>query len=138
MSVIQDYLGLCEYEDEGIINLLQTLLTKPYVGELLLKLKAYHEESYFHCLRVYDLSYFIAIWANISPESVRMEILGEAALLHDIGKLEIPLSILSKPSKLTEDEFNTIKCHSAVGAAILVQHRAHPLVVRAVHEHHEK
>lgn len=137
-DILDDYLNLCEYIDDGIIQLFKSLLEKDYVCKLLHELKTYHTESYKHCLRVYDLSYFIAIWARIPQGSVRLEILGEAALLHDIGKLEIPLSILAKPARLTDSEFAVIKCHSVLGAARLVECKAHPLVVRSVHEHHEK
>jgi putative two-component system response regulator len=42
-----------------------------------------------------------------------------ASLLHDIGKLMIPKSILTKPSKLTDEEFNIIKTHAKLGGDVL-------------------
>ncbi len=62
-----------------------------------------------------------------------------AALLHDIGKLEVPYEILNKPGRLTAEEFEIIKGHPAAGAAL-----AAPLAdwlgepIRAVAEHHER
>ncbi|MEY2401030.1 MAG: hypothetical protein QOJ08_1141 [Ilumatobacteraceae bacterium] len=62
-----------------------------------------------------------------------------AALLHDIGKLEIPFEILNKPGSLTDDEFETIRRHPGIGAKLTA-----PLAgwlghsVRAVGEHHER
>jgi HD-GYP domain-containing protein (c-di-GMP phosphodiesterase class II) len=62
-----------------------------------------------------------------------------AALLHDIGKLEIPFEILNKPDLLTADEYETITRHPGIGARLTA-----PLAgwlgesVRAVGEHHER
>ena len=42
-----------------------------------------------------------------------------AALLHDIGKLAVPESIINKPGKLTPEEFDRMKIHPVVGAQIL-------------------
>jgi putative nucleotidyltransferase with HDIG domain len=60
-----------------------------------------------------------------------------AALLHDIGKIGIPSEILSKPSKLTDEEFEQIKQHTVIGARMLERipffEHVHPLV-RSAHE----
>lgn len=72
---------------------------------------------------------------GMSVEAV--EILDTAALLHDIGKLGIPDHILSKPSKLTPEEFDKIKTHPVVGAEIL-ERVGFPLpIVPIVRHHHE-
>ncbi len=47
------------------------------------------------------------------------ELLGRASPLHDIGKIGIPDAILLKPGKLTDEEFETIKTHTTIGAQIL-------------------
>src|SRR6202162_5290598 len=52
------------------------------------------------------------------PEAER-EALTAAAVLHDIGKLAVPESIISKPGKLTRAEFDKMKIHPVVGAEIL-------------------
>lgn len=66
-------------------------------------------------------------------------LLRQAAPLHDIGKIAIPDAILLKPSKLTPEEFDEIKRHPEVGAAILAGSRSH--VLRMAEEialtHHE-
>jgi diguanylate cyclase (GGDEF)-like protein/putative nucleotidyltransferase with HDIG domain len=67
-----------------------------------------------------------------------MRALEAAALLHDIGKLAVPEYIISKPGKLTADEFDKMKIHPVVGAEILERvHFPYP-VVPIVRSHHEK
>jgi len=66
------------------------------------------------------------------------EALRAASVLHDIGKLAVPEHIISKPGKLTPDEFEKMKIHPIVGAEILEQvHFPYP-VVPIVRAHHEK
>ncbi|MCD6153430.1 MAG: HD domain-containing protein [Syntrophobacterales bacterium] len=63
-----------------------------------------------------------------------------AAPMHDIGKIGIPDSILMKPGKLTDEEFDTIKTHTAMGARILANSRAKLLKIaeQIAISHHEK
>jgi diguanylate cyclase (GGDEF)-like protein/putative nucleotidyltransferase with HDIG domain len=61
-----------------------------------------------------------------------------AALLHDIGKLAIPEHIISKPGKLTPEEFEKMKTHPVVGAEILERVQFPYPVVPIVMSHHEK
>ena len=60
------------------------------------------------------------------------------ALLHDIGKIAIPESILCKPGKLTPEEFETMKTHASIGAKILEPVRFPFPVVEVVRSHHER
>ena len=48
-----------------------------------------------------------------------MPLISTASALHDIGKIDIPASILNKPGKLTKEEFDTMKTHTTTGAEIL-------------------
>src|SRR5205823_332915 len=73
---------------------------------------------------------------KISPPE--MEALHAAALLHDIGKLAIPEHIISKPVRLTPEEFEKMKIHTLVGAEILERVRFPYPVVPIVRAHHEK
>jgi putative two-component system response regulator len=70
----------------------------------------------------------------------RVELIGQAAPLHDLGKLGISDSILHKPDKLTPDEFEHIKTHTLIGPQILAD--THIPVLRLASEiartHHEK
>src|ERR1019366_2469278 len=60
------------------------------------------------------------------------------ALLHDIGKLAVPEYIISKPGKLTPEEFEKMKVHPLIGAEILDSVGFPYAVVPIVRAHHEK
>ena len=66
------------------------------------------------------------------------EALRAASVLHDIGKLAVPEHIISKPGKLTPEEFDKMKIHPIVGAEILEQVEFPYPVVPIVRAHHEK
>lgn len=59
-------------------------------------------------------------------------------LLHDIGKISIPDAILTKPGKLTPDEFNTIKSHAQEGYKILKDVKIQEDIAAGAHHHHER
>jgi putative nucleotidyltransferase with HDIG domain len=61
-----------------------------------------------------------------------------SAILHDIGKVNVPVEILVKPTKLTDDEFSIIKLHSLIGYEILNQIPFPWPVSRIVLQHHER
>lgn len=64
--------------------------------------------------------------------------LHRGGLLHDIGKIGIPVSILDKPGRLTDEEFKSIRRHSAIGASILEPIAAYANAIPIVLEHHER
>lgn len=68
----------------------------------------------------------------------RLRTLRHAALLHDIGKLGIPNSILEKPGKLDDDEFARIKLHPQFSYEILRPIRAFERVAEIAAAHHER
>jgi putative two-component system response regulator len=76
-------------------------------------------ETAHHILRVGKYVGIIAGELGMSREIV--ELLEEAALLHDVGKIGIPDAILLKPGKLTDDEYETMKQHCTYGQRIIQQ-----------------
>lgn len=98
--------------------------------------RQHHTGTFQHCLLVTGATAALANHARL-PERERM-LLTMAALIHDIGKAEIPNSILDKPSKLTEEEFAVIRRHPRIGADYLKRQQGVPaLVIDAVLQHHE-
>jgi HD-GYP domain-containing protein (c-di-GMP phosphodiesterase class II) len=68
----------------------------------------------------------------------RLTKLGVGLILHDIGKLAVPLTILNKPGRLSEDEFAQIKLHPEAGVDLLRSANPSPLTVATVRDHHER
>jgi putative nucleotidyltransferase with HDIG domain len=89
-----------------------------------------------HSMRVTQLAIDIAKVLGLSQEL--RDDLQRAALLHDIGKIGIPQSIIDKPGKLTDEEYNIIKRHPSIGAGILNPIRAYANIIPIVEEHHER
>jgi putative two-component system response regulator len=73
-----------------------------------------------HVLRVGRYTRLIAEALGMAPEQVEM--LEQAALLHDIGKIGIPDAVLLKPGRLTEEEFMLMQKHPGFGKRILSSH----------------
>jgi HD-GYP domain-containing protein (c-di-GMP phosphodiesterase class II) len=82
-------------------------------------IKDYDEYTYFHSVNVSILS--IALGNKIGlPRKVLAE-LGLAALFHDIGKVDIPIEVLNKPSKFNDEDWVVMKQHPWLGAAKIMQ-----------------
>jgi PAS domain S-box-containing protein/putative nucleotidyltransferase with HDIG domain len=89
-----------------------------------------------HQTRVAKLARSIA--AKMGLEDEQVELIYVAALVHDIGKISVPQEILSKPTKLTELEWNIIKMHPEVGCEILENVEFPWPVTDVVMQHHER
>ena len=89
-----------------------------------------------HQQRVSQLAAAIAKELNLSQDKI--EGIRIASLIHDVGKIGLPTEILSKPSKLTDIEFNLIKEHSQVGHNILKSIDFPWSIAEIVLQHHEK
>jgi len=96
------------------------------------------KETGYHVRRVAEYSKLIALYYCMSAEDA--EKLKQASPMHDIGKIAIPDSILNKPGKLTDDEFEHMKRHSQLGFDML-KNSNRPLIKLAAsiaYEHHER
>ncbi|MEZ5398998.1 MAG: diguanylate cyclase [Bryobacteraceae bacterium] len=82
--------------------------------------------------------YSLALGRELGLSEDELEAVRTAAVLHDIGKLAVPEHILSKPGKLTREEFDKVKIHPSVGAQILERVEYDPPVIEIVRRHHEK
>lgn len=89
-----------------------------------------------HVIRTGELSMRVGERFRMSGRELRE--LGLAALLHDVGKVEVPDDILKKPGRLSVDEYEVVKLHSIDGERML---RAEPALASAAHivrSHHER
>ena len=89
-----------------------------------------------HQKRVAQLAGAIAVEMNRSYDEVRGVRL--ASLIHDIGKIQVPSEILSRPGKLTWNEFELIKAHPQVGYNILREIEFPWPIADMVYQHHER
>lgn len=92
--------------------------------------------TYEHSDRVHHYSMSLADFFGI--EDARKTVLSRAALLHDVGKLGVPNSILDKPSRLSDDEFALVKLHPRFTFEILGQIRGQFRMAEIAANHHER
>jgi putative nucleotidyltransferase with HDIG domain len=89
-----------------------------------------------HQRRVANLAYAIASEIGLGRE--QREAVKVAAIIHDLGKISIPAEILSKPSRLTENEFNLIKEHPQRAYEIITEIEFPWDIANIIKQHHEK
>src|SRR6266542_3704382 len=89
-----------------------------------------------HSRRVQQLA--LAIGRELGLSQAELDLLGHAALFHDIGKLAIPDAILLKPASLTEDEWSLMQSHAEEGARIIDRLGFLGDAVPAIRHHHER
>ncbi len=129
-------LYLAKLEDEkGHVEEMANLHMRT-IEALALAIEAKDHTTHDHLQRVRVYAIEVAKDLRVSPQE--MEALQAAALLHDIGKLAVPEHIISKPGRLTPEEFEKMKIHPVVGAEILERVRFPYPVVPIVRAHHEK
>ena len=103
---------------------------------LALAIEAKDQTTHAHLERVEV--YAMEVGKELGLSHGELEALRASALLHDIGKLAVPEYIISKPGKLTPQEFERMKTHTVVGAEIIEQVRFPYPVAPIVRSHHEK
>ncbi|SNX53520.1 HD domain-containing phosphohydrolase [Thermoanaerobacterium sp. RBIITD] len=106
------------------------------ISRFLKSLRRYRYETYLHSLRVAKISEGIA---KVLGLDLKNQIyIYKGGLLHDIGKTKIPNCILTKPYKLTKEEYDIIKVHPQYGAEMLKIFLNMRYLIPPVLYHHEK
>lgn len=128
------YLGKLEDEKRHVEEIANLHLRT--IEALALAIEAKDHTTHEHLQRV--RVYAIEVAKELGVSGAELEALHAAALLHDIGKLAVPEHIISKPGRLSPEEFEKMKIHTLVGAEILERVRFPYPVVPIVRAHHEK
>ena len=101
----------------------------------LLQLREFDEYTTTHSLNVSVLVMALAESLQLAQQDVRA--FGIAGLLHDLGKVNIPIDILNKPGKLTDQERQVMQHHPVAGAKLIIESgRKLDLAATVAHEHH--
>jgi diguanylate cyclase (GGDEF)-like protein/putative nucleotidyltransferase with HDIG domain len=128
------YLGKLENEKRHVADVAALHLRT--IEALALAIEAKDQNTHDHLERVRIYATEVARILNVHPDE--LEAIRAAALLHDIGKLAVPEHIISKPARLTPEEFEKMKIHPIVGAEILERVQFPYPVVPIVRSHHER
>ncbi|MBS0292757.1 MAG: HD-GYP domain-containing protein [Proteobacteria bacterium] len=121
----------------GLVNDISDSVTRhPHALLSLARVKNADEYTYMHSVAVCALMVALARQIGLDEDGCRMA--GLAGLLHDLGKAAIPLEVLNKPGKLTNEEFALVREHSVTGHAMLQGSGLPQPVLDACLHHHEK
>jgi diguanylate cyclase (GGDEF)-like protein/putative nucleotidyltransferase with HDIG domain len=142
--VYQSYVVYISRAEDNLQHVKEMQLNQEHLAELYLStikslalaIDAKDQYTHQHILRVQR--YAVAIAKQMGLTGADLEAVNTGALLHDIGKLGVPEYVLLKPGRLTPEEFDKIKKHPEIGAAILDPVEFPWPVLPVVRHHHEK
>ncbi|MCW8899232.1 MAG: HD-GYP domain-containing protein [Gammaproteobacteria bacterium] len=120
-----------------VAELASNIATSIDASMWLTQLKNRDEYTAIHSLNVCVLSLTFGRALNLPKD--KLNELGLGALLHDIGKMRVPLKVLNKPGKLTNDEFEIMKSHPGMGYELIRNDKnLSDEVLTIVRNHHER
>lgn len=122
-SVVSHLVDTLERDNSMIVN----------IGDL----KSYDDYTYHHSISVAVLSIAMGQQLGLDPAALRR--LGMCAMMHDIGKTAVPIELIQKPGRLSQEEYEAVKQHASAGYAHLVRERiGDEELWWGVRHHHEK
>ena len=118
-------------------DLLRTIEKNNAVAININELKTSDEYTFKHSVDVATIAMVIARRRGWERHEI-MEV-GEAGLLHDIGKMRVPQEVMNKPTRLTDEEFEIVKNHSLYGYEMVKDNReVSDAIALGILQHHEK
>jgi putative nucleotidyltransferase with HDIG domain len=121
---------------QAVAKMVDSVLDNPDALVCLGQLKNKDQYTAEHALRVCIIA--LAFGRHLELGADALNVLGVGALLHDIGKMKIPIEILNKPGRLTPQENEAMKHHVPLGVEILEQSPGiPPAAIEVARNHHE-
>jgi len=118
-------------------NFIDIILRDNCAVESLMKITAHDYYTHTHSINV--SIYTLSLGSYLGIEGKDLELLGMAAILHDLGKSKIDYEIINKNGKLTDDEFTQMKYHPAFGHEIALKlNITDERILSGIRHHHEK
>ncbi len=117
-------------------ELLAESLKDTSIAAWLEAVKQHNSYTYRHCMTVSGLA--AAFTMNLGFSDADVQRISIAALMHDVGKVKMPISLLDKPGKLTSEEVAEIRTHAAYGAEILLDDAHFSAEVVDIARHHHE
>jgi HD-GYP domain-containing protein (c-di-GMP phosphodiesterase class II) len=141
-ELLEETLEGCRDSVESMVDVLEDYNVTD-IQKLIAELSFHDFYTYDHSINV--SMYSISILKALKPKATRREqvMAGMGGLLHDLGKVKIPTSIINNPGKLSENDFKVIKEHPKFGLDLLEAHDCShtgvnfDVIKRVVNEHHE-
>lgn len=129
------------FNSEAVVTavdvLVGSVLRNPDALTSLVRLKSFDEYTYYHSVNTCVLA--LAVGRNLRMNRDDLQRLAFGMLLHDIGKMQLPVEVLNRAGRLEEDDFAQVKRHVEQGAEYLSETvRVEPPVLLPVLEHHER
>ena len=124
-------------EAEALVDeIASSLQRNPWALVSVARLKTADEYTYMHCVAVCALMMALARHLGMDEREGREA--GLAGMMHDLGKAKMPLDILNKPGRLTDEEFAVMKGHSEAGYKMLLEMGGGEVALEVCLHHHEK
>ena len=129
--------GMLQVLPQTISLLVTSCSEKPEILKTFASIAFKDYSTVVHSVNVMALALGLCFHAGFPLNETKR--IGLMALLHDVGKTEIPAEILKAPRRLTSDEFEIMKRHPLIGARIIeVRNRLSESIAQGTREHHEK
>jgi len=142
-ELLEETIEGCRESVESMVHVIQDYKINE-VRDLIANLSFHDFYTYDHSINV--SMYCINLYKMLKPEATKKEMVmaGMGGMLHDLGKIKIPTTIINKPDKLKDEEFAIIKKHPDWGKDLLQEQGCSDcegidfdVLKRVVHEHHE-
>ncbi len=138
-QLFEDPENLSNYkESKNVVNdLVTNVLHEEFAIKSLMKIATHDYYTHTHSINV--SIYALSLGHFLGFKKEELEELGEAALLHDLGKSNIDIDIINKKGKLTPEEFKIMKKHPVYGASIALRLGIrNKKILEGIKHHHEK